>query len=129
MTREEALKILQREKDCVQQAIQTAVDGQGYVSPDGMIRAEDYVEACAAALSALRPVRREQVEKAWFREPYTRLETRSTPEGNRQYIAENICMACGNKTPIGRFCHNCGVALDDWAVEMVMERLEALWCE
>ena len=78
------------------------------------------------ALSALRPVSREQVEKAWFREPYTRLETRSTPEGNRQYIAENTCMACGSKTPIGHFCHNCGVALDDWGVDMVMERMEAI---
>lgn len=79
-------------------------------------------EALDLALAALRPVSREQVEKVWFREPYTRLETRSTPEGNRQYIAENICMACGSKTPIGHFCHNCGVALDDWAVDMMLER-------
>ena len=82
----------------------------------------DATEAVKVALTALRPVSREQVEKAWFREPYTRLETRSTPEGNRQYIAENTCMACGSKTPIGHFCHNCGVALDDWGVDMMLER-------
>ena len=83
-------------------------------------------EALDIALTALRGPAREMVERAWFREPYTRLETRSTPEGNRQYIAENTCMACGSKTPIGHFCHNCGAALDHMAVEMVMERLEAL---
>lgn len=74
------------------------------------------------ALAALRVPTREMVERAWFRNPYTRLETRSTPEGNRQYIAENICMACGSKTPIGHFCHNCGVAMDDWGVDMMLER-------
>lgn len=79
-------------------------------------------EACRVAVRALRPVSREQVERIWFREPYTRMETRSTPEGNRQYIAENTCMACGSKTPIGHFCHNCGVALDTWGVDMMLRR-------
>ena len=78
--------------------------------------------ALNVALSALRGPTRSMVERVWFREPYTRLETRSTPEGNRQYIAENTCMACGSKTPIGHFCHNCGVALDDWGVDMMLER-------
>lgn len=54
MTREEAIKVLQREKDCVQQAIQSATECGGYVSPDGQIRADDYVDACAVAISALR---------------------------------------------------------------------------
>lgn len=54
MTKDEAIKVLQREKDCVQQAIQKATDGYGYVSPDGLIRADDYVEACTKAISALR---------------------------------------------------------------------------
>ena len=54
MTRKEAIKILSREKECVQQALQKCADGSGYVSPDGMIRAVDYVEACSVALAALR---------------------------------------------------------------------------
>lgn len=54
MTREEAIKVLQREKDYVQQAIQKATYGDGYVSPDGLIRADDYVAACTEAISALR---------------------------------------------------------------------------
>lgn len=82
----------------------------------------DLMEAIDLALTALRGPTREMVERAWFRELYTRMETRSTPEGNRQYIAENTCMACGSKTPIGHFCHNCGVALDDWGVDMMLER-------
>ena len=110
MTREEAIKILNDEE------IASLVG-----------RFHGAKEALDLAIAALRPVSREQVERAWFREPYTRLETRSTPEGNRQYIAENTCMACGSKTPIGHFCHNCGAALDHMAVQMVMERLEALY--
>lgn len=54
MTKKEAIKVLQREKYYVQQAIQKATDGDGYVSPDGLIRADDYVEACTEAISALR---------------------------------------------------------------------------
>ena len=78
------------------------------------------------ALTALRPVSREQVERIWFREPYSRLETRQGDDGSIVYSAVNTCMACGHETPIGNFCHNCGAAQTRDAVEMVMERLEAL---
>ena len=77
--------------------------------------------------SALRPVSREQVERIWFREPYSRLETRQGDDGSIVYSAVNICMACGYETPIGNFCHNCGAAQTREAVQMVMERLEALY--
>ena len=118
MTREEAIKLLKQY--------------QGYdpMFPDGetLKHAFDLTdETVDTLLSALRPVSREQVERIWFREPYTRMEKRITPEGNRQYIAENICMACGSKTPIGHFCHNCGVALDTWAVDMMLKRMEEIY--
>ena len=83
-------------------------------------------EAFDLALTALRPVSREQVERIWFREPYTRLETKCGENGGVVYSAVNTCMACGHETPIGNFCHNCGAAQTREAVEMVMERLEAL---
>ena len=83
-------------------------------------------EALDMALSALRPVSREQVERIWFREPYTRLETKCGENGDIVYSAVNTCMACGHETPIGNFCHNCGAAQTREAVDMVMERLEAL---
>ena len=79
------------------------------------------------ALTALRPVSREQVERIWFREPYSRLETRQGDDGSIVYSAVNTCMACGHETPIGNFCHNCGAAQTREAVEMVMRRLEALY--
>ena len=82
--------------------------------------------ALKVALTALRAVRREQVERIWFREPYSRLETRQGDDGSIVYSAVNTCMACGHETPIGNFCHNCGVAQNREAVQMVMERMEAL---
>ena len=76
-------------------------------------------EAVALALSALRPVSREQVEKAeWIW---------STGD-------VYICSSCGEKThvdecmgtPIYNFCPFCMAPMTDEAVQMVMERLEAL---
>ena len=76
-------------------------------------------DAVDIALSALRPVSREQVEKAeWIwstGDVYT-------------------CSSCGEKThvdecmenPIYNFCPFCMAPMTDEAVEMVMERLEAL---
>ena len=75
-----------------------------------------------AALTALRPVSREQVEKAeWIwstGDVYT-------------------CSSCGEKThvdecmenPIYNFCPFCMAPMTDEAVEMVMERMEALYGE
>lgn len=84
---------------------------------------KEFYRLCAAAL---RPVSRERVERIWFREPYSRLETRQGDDGSIVYSAVNTCMACGHETPIGNFCHNCGVAQNREAVQMVMKRLEAL---
>ena len=92
-------------------------------SPDGL----EAVRWSVKALKALRPVSREQVERIWFREPYTRLETKCGENGDIVYSAVNTCMACGYETPIGNFCHNCGAAQTREAVQMVMERLEALY--
>ena len=117
MTREEAIKLLKQY--------------QGYdpMFPDGetLKHAFDLTdETVDTLLTALRPVSREQVERIWFREPYSRLETRQGDDGSIVYSAVNTCMACGHETPIGNFCHNCGAAQTREAVEMVMERLEAL---
>lgn len=53
MTREEAIKVCVREKECVQTALNACADGIGYVSPDGVITAFDYVDALDMAISAL----------------------------------------------------------------------------
>ena len=76
-------------------------------------------EAIAMATRTLRPVSREQVEKVW------RGEWEVDEFGHK-------CSKCGEYLPSGdddifpQFCPNCGDAKTDEAVEMVMERLEAL---
>lgn len=74
------------------------------------------------AAAALRPVSRERVEKVW------RGEWKPT---EFPYMNEcEDCSVCGYRTPWGhgfRFCPACGAAQTDEAVQMVMERLEALY--
>ena len=64
---------------------------------------------------ALRPVSREQVEKVWRGE-----WIKDTPLGHR-------CKSCGCLV-VGQtnFCPNCGAPTTDEAVQMVIERMEAL---
>lgn len=79
-------------------------------------------QAYLMALSALRPVSREQVEKVW------RGEWIIQERKHSDFIKK--CSKCG--FPISgwwgrdRFCANCGSPMTDEAVEIVMERLEAL---
>ena len=75
-------------------------------------------DAFDMAISALRPVSREQVEKAWMGCKYCDEEW-----GTCNPITNRFTMP-----PRGgiRFCPMCGRPLTDEAVEMVMERLEVL---
>ena len=76
-------------------------------------------DAVEIALSALRPVSRERVEKAW------------TAEWTVDEFGHK-CSKCGEYLPDGedvrkpQFCPECGRAMTDEAVQMVMERMEAL---
>ena len=106
MTREEAIK-----------SLQNIVEYWTYKPTE--------VEAAKMAIAALRPVRREQVEKVWRGE--WRLFDDCANEGL-------YCSQCGKKVyrveyanvkMATRFCPNCMSAMTDEAVEMVMERLEA----
>ena len=91
---------------------------------DGVKNAERRIAALNLALSALRPVSREQVEKVW------RGEWLHDPETGYEH-----CDKCSHtislddylnrKPPL--FCEMCGDAKTDEAVEMVTERLEALY--
>ena len=114
MKREEAIKLLKQY--------------QGYepMFPDGetLKHAFDLTdETVDALLSALRPVSRERVEKVWRGEWI-----------NTNKEVEQTCMCKCSKCgyPISyfwsrtQFCPNCGTPMTDEAVEMVMERLEAL---
>ena len=78
-------------------------------------------EALDLALTALRPISREQVEKVW------RGEWKGVPKLG---VYDMACSKCGYSTGIrfysSEFCPACGAPMTDEAVEMVMERMEAL---
>ena len=80
-------------------------------------------EALDLALSALRPVSREQVEKVWRGE--------WTP-------GDSICPICEKNKFDGldadiwadwmpSFCPNCGAPMTDEAVEMMLKRMEEIY--
>lgn len=83
------------------------------------------IEAMKVALTALRPVSRERVERVWYRRGWKYDNLRA--DGGIVYSATNTCMYCGSETPIGNFCYRCGIAQTDMGVDVVMERLEALY--
>lgn len=90
----------------------------------------DLTEAIDIALSALRPVSREQVKKVW-RGEWT---AKHYIDGILEGINFDECSKCGYQRVIERqelktkflFCPQCGAPMTDEAVEMVVERLEAL---
>ena len=114
MTREEASHILN--PDTTREALAPYA-----YDPEQRIKIVE--EACRVAVAALRPVSREQVKKVW------RGEWLHDPETGYEH-----CDKCSHtislddylnrKPPL--FCEMCGDAQTDEAVEMVMERLEAL---
>lgn len=77
----------------------------------------DIVEALGTAISALKRPPREQLEKAW--------------RGEWQMVSNGsgVCSECHRQDkidPLAKFCRYCGTPLTDEAVDMVMERLEAI---
>ena len=82
-----------------------------------------YMEALGMALSALRPVSREQVEKVW-RGEWNNINPAVLKPGV-SWVCR--CAKCGCPQDYKHnFCPACGAAQTDEAVEMVMERLEVL---
>ena len=76
------------------------------------------VEALTMAADALRPVRWEQVEKAW----------KGCKHCNKEWGTCNPITNRFTMPPRGgiRFCPMCGRPMTDEAVQMVMERMEEL---
>lgn len=113
MTKEEAIKQIEKLKSYCEYMADSDESGAYLFDLDG--------QALDLALSALRPITREQVEKMrgeWIIE--------DVGDGDRR----KKCSLC-NQSISGwwgrdRFCANCGSPMTDEAVDMVMERLEAL---
>lgn len=119
MTREEAIEIFEQKGWWIAQK-ETLTSKQA----EEIIKLNNAVNF---ALSALRPVSREQVEKVW--------RGKWVPEMNCFSVAAyHTCSKCGEiaetvetgDEQLSDFCPFCGAPMTDKAVEMVMERLEAL---
>lgn len=122
MTREEAIDILAESKR--QNEVMRDNPSTFWVShqmADGVKNAERRIAALNLALSAIRPVSRERVEKVWRGEWHRHYKS-GIHAGNGV-----VCSKCDmwNNRP-AHFCPSCGAPMTDEAVEMVMERLEAL---
>ena len=114
MTKEEAISVLE------QAELKVGIKWRSgrpevYISP--------YLqEAIDFALTKLRPVSREQVEKVW------RGEWIIQQDEHREFVKK--CSKCG--FPISgwwganKFCAKCGAPMTDEAMEMVIDRLEGI---
>ena len=114
MTKEEIIK-----------KYEMVVEGGKQIAPLMGEDAKKIYEMLKAGLSALRPITREQVEKVWRGEWQVCFE-----EWQNHRVEGEQCSKCGfqNYGPsnLYNFCPKCGSPMTDKAVDMVMERLEAL---
>ena len=113
MAREEAIALLNEQYETCKRIYDCSAD-QRKSYPN----VPQFMEALDMALTALRPVSRELVEKAWMGCKYCDEEW-----GTCNPITNRFVMP-----PRGgiQYCPMCGKPLTDEAVEMVMERLEVL---
>ena len=131
MTREEAIAVLAESK--WQNEVMRDNPSTFWAShqmADGVKNAKRRIEALDVALSALRPVSREQVEKVW------RGEWMGSGDGyaDGELVYDTWeCSHCGHVIDeeddpdmLPQFCPKCYAAMTDEAVEMVLERLEEM---
>ena len=117
MTKEEAVEILENGGWWESLIPVTTIEGR--------IEEGKLYEALDLALSALRPITREQVEKVWRGEWMF-------PIFADQKDANDLrcqCSECGSiETPLARhrFCPSCGAPMTDEAVDIRLKELEAL---
>ena len=115
MTREEATEILRKR----QRYCKVIAD-----HANATVKADELreIEAIDIALSALRPISREQVEKVWRGEWKHYLPPLGAGD------VQCRCTRCGRTPDVETpFCAWCGAPMTDEAVQMVMERMEALY--
>lgn len=117
VTREEAIKCLK--------TIQQRTPEWDY-REDGL----SYWDAIDMALSALRPVSREQVEKVWRGCSWCNNEGKKPENWECSLLDDRgFSVVVGDEVvwTNAEFCPVCGTPMTDEAVQMVMERMEALY--
>ena len=140
MTREEALAYAISQKAGLESELHRTPCGYGNWAVYSTVL--DFINA---AISALKGPTREQVEKVWRGEWVKRHKRRGgfrrvkgfddMGEQHEVTIDERCeyddlyCSKCGKQSPDNflNFCGYCGAPMTDKAVDMVMERLEAMY--
>lgn len=117
MTREEAIALLNEQYETCKRIYDCSAD-QRKSYPN----VPQFMGALGMALTALRPVSREQVEKVW-RSYWITVQNTKCEQWSK-------CCNCQNELEGLEdgfsFCPFCGAPMTDEAVQMVMKRLEAM---
>lgn len=128
MTREEAIAILQDKYDCCKSFYDLAAHPE-----EDYPEMAKYLQALQIALTALRPVSREQVEKIrgeWlnFYNDFSTAECSKCGElFDVSDTNENLKVLFDAFKKYYQFCPSCGAPMTDKAVQMVMDRMEEIY--
>ena len=120
MTREEAIALLNEQYETCKRIYNCSAD-QRKSYPN----VPQFMEALDLALSALRPVSREQVENV------CRGEWKHEKIGKFNHLDQYTCSKCGFELPwnpsyLPIWCEKCGAPMTDEAVDILLKRLEVL---
>ena len=127
MTREKAIALFEKQLTAAQVVLDSGFGGNPGENDFLYRRRKEMAEI---ALTALRPVSREQVEKVWRGEWMGSAD--GYADGELVYDTWE-CSHCGyvideedDPDMLPQFCPKCYAAMTDEAVQMVLERLEAM---
>lgn len=126
MTREQAIKHIE---DIRASALENLGAKYAY-GCEGYYRTR--IELSDICLTALRPVSRERVKRAWKGCPECEptcgscVHMGAWDKHGKPYICEQ-CVNCSNFESDQKFCEVCGAPMTDEAVEMVTERMNKLY--
>ena len=130
MTRDEAIELLNEQYKTCKRIYDCSAD-QRKSYPN----VPQFMEALGMALTSLRPITREQVEKMRGSGGWETVPDKDFVDTAGRQVYHLHCPHCGffwretGHAKYFRFCPACGAPMTDKAVDMVMERLEALYEE